>query len=117
MLRTSLQSQPKTEEKKTPQNVAGVKKTIDKKKAIDKKHDCYPKDKPPKYGVELPCFYNGCKIYGALSSFRVVPFPGKSVYDRQFFFKDNKGALAQWDLLIKYCKKPVIPSTSANAIK
>jgi hypothetical protein len=76
----------------------------------------FPRDNPPKFGTALPCIYNGCKIYGSESRYRVVPFPGKSAYDKPFkITKDNTKAV--WTSLIEYCKKPQIPKTSANAIK
>ena len=74
-----------------------------------------PKDKPPPFGVKLPCIYNGCKIYGSSSRFRVVPKPGKSVYDHQV--KIVKGNEKQaWAKVIEYCKNPKIPETSINSI-
>ena len=69
-----------------------------------------------KFGTSLPCVYNGCKIYAGSGRFRVVPFPGLSVYDRTFMFNDkNKSKV--WGNVIDYCKKPSIPKSSANYVK
>ena len=67
---------------------------------------------PPKFGTELPCEYNGCKIYKGADKFRVMPKPGKSKYDKSFAFKPTEAAA--WRKVIEFCKKPTIPSDSVN---
>lgn len=72
---------------------------------------------PPKLSnLVLPCFYNNCKVYGTDMKFRVYPRPNVSKYDKGFpFTKDTKAKV--WLNVVEYCKKPVIPKTSANFIK
>jgi hypothetical protein len=72
---------------------------------------------PPKLSnLVLPCFYNNCKVYGTDTKFRVYPRPNVSKYDKGFpFTKDTKAKV--WLNVVEYCKKPVIPKTSANFIK
>ena len=94
----------------------GITKSIVKQRASSDIVE-YTKHSPPKFGVAFPLVYNGCKVYRSTTRFRVVPFPGKSVYDKPFVFKSGVEERAQFASMIEYCKKPSIPSTSANKIK
>ncbi len=101
-------------DKKLPAAKSKVKKTIDATSASHKYED-FPRAQPPKFGTKLPCVYNGCKIYGCQAKYRVLPFPGKSPYDKPFHFKTG-GKQAAWKDAIAYCKNPKIPATSKNAL-
>ena len=91
-----------------------AKKTIKKKPSANAIVE-FDIAKPPKYGTPLPCVFNGCRIYSSPERYRVVPFPGKSVYDKAWLKKDN-GQTA-WKLVIDYCKKASIPKDSVNVLK
>lgn len=109
-------SPPKTAKSgKRPAAKASAKKAGIVKSHITKPSSAiieHPKNKPPKFGAAFPLVYNGCKVYKSLDRLRVVPFPGQSVYDRQYAADDE-----HWTELIKYCQKPFIPTTSKNHIK
>ena len=77
--------------------------------------NAFPLNKPPKVGTPLPLSFNGCRVYGSDAKYRVVPFPGKSPYDKEFGFKAADKSKA-WARVIAYCKQPEIPTTSANAL-
>ncbi len=84
-------------------------------KVVMKKPSCKVHDCAPKFGTPLPCIFNGCKIYASSDACRVTPRPGKSKKDKQFAFTaDTKEQ--SWASVIKYCRNPTIPSTSANFV-
>ena len=73
----------------------------------------FAKTNPPPYGTALPCSFNGCKIDGSSTRYRVVPFPGKSVYD--YSVPSVGDAQKAWGKVIEYCKNPKIPEHSINS--
>ena len=74
----------------------------------------FEKGNPPKYGTTLPILYNGCKIYCSPDRYRVVPFPGQSKFDKGFPFKSGKKPA--WTSVLNYCKNPIVPAHSKNAL-
>ena len=117
MIGSSTKPDKKVVTTKEQKSVADAKGKQKVKKASTKadKVKTFPKATPPPCGTSLPCIYNGCKIYGSASRFRIVPFPGKSVYDYAVPFKHGKQKDA-WKKVIEFCKKPKIPEGSVNAI-
>ena len=78
--------------------------------------NAFEKNKPPKFGTQLPLVFNKCRVYESPGKYRVVPFPGQSRYDKSFSF-GTKSKSDVWKDVIEYCKKPSIPKDSKNAIK
>ena len=74
----------------------------------------FEKGNPPKYGTTLPILYNGCRIFCASDRYRVLPFPGQSKYDKGFPFKSGKKPA--WTSVLNYCKNPIVPAHSVNAL-
>ena len=70
----------------------------------------------PKMSAPLPLMYGGCKVYETSTSYRVVPKPGVSKYDKQFSFAKTPKA-GVWNDVLKFCEKPSIPKSSANYVK
>ena len=67
---------------------------------------------PPAMPPLQPCApidYRGCRIYTAVkqSSWRVMPHPGVSVYDRIIPYTAKPEEA--WRRVIDYCKNPVLP--------
>ena len=70
----------------------------------------------PKFGVDFPFSYNGCNVYRSAARYRVVPRPGKSVYDKAFQFGGMKTEKEAFADMLQYLKNPTIPKTSANYV-
>jgi hypothetical protein len=98
---------------KATKSVAKAKKTILKKPAA-----CVA-TKRPNFGDPLPMQYKGCQICESPGTYRVVPRPALSKYDRRFPFagKTAQQKADVWIEVVKYCEKPFIPESSVNFVK
>ena len=58
-----------------------------------------------------PIDYKGCRIYTTVKTkaWRVVPYPGRSVYDKAFYWGDAPNV--SWSNLMSYCDNPVLPES------
>jgi hypothetical protein len=98
---------------------AAKKIAMPKVKAKAKASSCTSWVKPPPAGSPCPLTYNGCKVYRSYAGkgcFRIMPKPGKSVYDKTISIGDRSERDA-WKEVLAYCAKPVIPKTSKNFVK
>jgi hypothetical protein len=100
----------KTKAKGKPKTLATPKATATRKRASPT-----VATSPPKFGTALPLSYRGCNIYHSASTkrYRVVPKPGKSVYDKAFSYKPETQNTV-WKSVVKFCEKPTIPKDSCN---
>ncbi len=112
----AAQGAPPKKRKATPQPVlkrpSGTFSARSKPFSVDNCH----KTRPP-FGSAVPLMYKGCKVYESPSSFRVLPRPGESKYDRSITFGAKKTKEAAWKDVITYCENPVIPKCSTNYVK
>ena len=90
------------------------------KKGGGKKSETLEYTKRPLETTSFPFVYRGCKVYYSPSreSFRVMPRPGISVFDKPFSYKGSKTDKSKaFQAMLAYCEKPVIPKDSANYVK
>ena len=76
--------------------------------------------KRPMETTGFPFIYRGCKFdYSQVKeTFRVMPRPGVSVFDKAFPYKGSKADKSKaFQTMLAYCEKPVIPKGSANYVK
>ena len=73
----------------------------------------------PPYGTLCPLTFKGCKVYHSVArlTWRVLPNPGESLYDKQFhYLPSNKKQI--WKAVVSYCKSsPQVPRDSMNYAK
>ena len=73
---------------------------------------------PPRPPLEktAPVVYKGCKVYTTVKTrtWRVVPYPGRSVYDKAFSWGSNLDA--SWANVMRFCDSPVLPESRRTDI-
>ena len=92
-------------------------KPVKKNKSSDSKDYPVWTVEPPS-GATFPLIHRGCKVYHAVTdrSWRVMPRPGLSLYDKRFGYTTTTKQKV-WAAVLVYCKNPSIPSSSTNYVK
>ena len=73
--------------------------------------------KMPPLTATSPIVYRGCKVYTSekARAWRVVPYPGVSVYDRKI--KWGSSPAKAWEALKQYCQAPFLPDSRKSDIR
>lgn len=82
-------------------------------------HQVFARQNPPpmpKLGQAPPLEYCGCRVYSSAADkkWRVLPRPGKSLYDKSFSW--GKVPSESWARVLAYCEKPVLPPQHRHAL-